>query len=136
MAEDDGDRRLSFSLPPISLPPLFPDRFTIRLPVPGFRSGRELSTGWTLLVVLAFDLFDAVLALTVAGPISGPVGGPIGLVRTAGGTLLAVTLASGVGLVYAWEFAAVLGGVGAVTAVPTLSLCLLWMLYREKAVTR
>lgn len=127
MADDDGDRRLSFSLPPISLPPLFPDRFTIRLPVPGFRSGRELSTGWTLLVVLGFDLFDAVLALTAAAPL----GGPVGLVRTAGGTLLAVTLASGVGLVYAWELVAVLGGIGAVTAVPTLSVCLLWTLSRK-----
>jgi hypothetical protein len=130
---EDGERRLSFSLPPIRLPPLFPDRFTVRLPVPGFRHGRELSSGWTLLVVFGFDVADALLALTV-----GSAGGfpAVGLVRALGGTAIGATVASWLGLLYAWEVAAVLVGAESLTVVPTLSILLLVSLYRKRTESR
>ena len=124
MAEDDDDRRFSMSLPPIRLPPLFPDRLRITLPVPGFRGGRELSSGWALVVVLGFDALDAVLATAGAGPVH--------LVRTVGGTAIAVTVGSWLGLLYLWEPLAVLLGPNWLTAFPTLSVVLLWALYREE----
>lgn len=124
MPEDDEDRRFSMSLPPIRLPPLFPDRLRITLPIPGFRGGRELSSGWALIVVLGFDVLDAVLATAGTGPVH--------LVRTVGGTAIAVTVGSWLGLLYLWELVAVLVGPGWLTLFPTLSVVLLWALYREK----
>ncbi len=124
MAEDDGDRRFSMSLPPIRLPPLFPDRLRITLPVPGFRGGRELSSGWALIVVLGFDVLDAVLATAGAGPVH--------IVRTVGGTGIAVTAGSWLGLPYLWELGAVLLGWGWLTAFPSLSVVLLWALYLDE----
>jgi len=122
MADDDGrDRRLSFSLPPITLPPLFPDRLRVRLPVPGFRGGRELSSGWAVVVALGFDLADALLATTGSGPVH--------LVRSIGGAAIAVILGSWLGLAYVWEVAAVLGGLAPLTMVPSLSMLLLGSLY-------
>lgn len=123
MADEDEDPRFSFSLPPIRLPPLFPDRLRITLPVPGFRGGRELSSGWAVVVVLGFDVLDAVLATAGAGPVH--------LVRTVGGTVIAMTVGSWLGLVYLWEPVAVLLGWTWLTAFPTLSVVLLWALYRE-----
>lgn len=109
----DDDRGIRFRLPPIRLPPLFPEELQIRLPAPGFRGGRRVSTGWVLIVCLGFDLFDLGLALMVAGPVD--------LVRTLGGTLIAVIVAETVGTLYLWEVIAVLGGVSHLTVAPTLT---------------
>lgn len=134
---DRDSRGFTFRLPPITLPPLFPDRLEVQLPVPGYRYARAVSSGWMLVVLLLFDLMDALLALTTTpatiGSVNGMVGavGPIdavGLVRTLGGAVIAVSVARGVGLLYLWELLAVIGGYGALTAFPTLVvLGVLWM---------
>lgn len=116
----------TFRLPPIRLPPLFPDSLRLRLPVPGFRRGRRVGTGWVLLVCLGFDLFDGVLALSVSGP--------VGLVRTVGGVALAFIVADWIGLLYAWEVAAVLLGHASLTVVPSLVGLLLVHLLRGQSV--
>lgn len=122
-APEERSRRISFHLPPIRLPPLFPDHLELRLPVPGFRYDHAVSTGWTLVVVLAFDVLDAVLALTVAGPVD--------LVRTVGGLAIGIVVARRIGGLYLWEVLAVLSGYGMVTAVPTLIVLTLVRLWRD-----
>lgn len=120
----DGFSGFSFSLPPIRLPPLFPDSIEIHLPVPGFRYAARLSSGWVLLVALGFDVADALLAAATAGPVA--------LLRTLGGALIAVTLARGFGLLYLWEVASVLLGYGSATVVPTLGvIVVLWLWLRS-----
>ena len=120
----DDDRGLTFRLPPLRLPPLFPDTLRIRLPAPGFRAGRELSTGWVLSVCLVFDLFDMALALTVSGPVD--------LVRTLGGALIAVIVAEAVGTLYLWEVLAVLAPVTHLTVAPTLTGVFLLRVFRGR----
>ncbi len=127
-ATSDRGPQFSFSLPPITLPPLFPDHLEIRLPVPGFRYASRLSSGRVLLVVLVFDLLDATLAL--AGGTAAV--GPVDWVRTLGGFVLGLIVARGVGLFYAWEVLAVLAGVTWVTVAPSLSgVLLLWLWWQK-----
>lgn len=114
----NGVGRFTFRLPPIRLPPLFPDVIHLGLPVPGFRGGRRVSSAWVLVVCLGFDLFDAGLALTASGPVD--------VVRTVGGTAIAVVVADWVGLLYLWEVVAVLFGFATVTVVPTLGALVLY----------
>lgn len=111
-ASERRDRGISFRLPPIRLPPMFPDRLQVVLPVPGYRHERSLSAGWVLLVSLLFDALDALLALTVSGPVD--------LARTGGGTMLALLMGGGFGVLYAWEVLAVLVGFPVATAAPSL----------------
>lgn len=114
-ARDSGDkssREFSFSLPPISLPPLFPETLEIRLPVPGYRTARTVSVGWTLVAILGYDVADALLALSGSWP--------VGLVRSVGGLLLGGMIAGPAGAIYVWEVLAVVLGAETVTAFPTL----------------
>lgn len=111
---DDSSRGITFRLPPIQLPPLFPDQLRIVLPLPGYRHGRSLSAGWVLVVALVFDALDATLALTATGPVD--------LVRTGGGTVLAVLATGWMGGLYVVELIAVILGVPAVTAFPSLAV--------------
>ena len=124
MPEDDRDRGFPFRLPPIRLPPLFPDRLRIVLPVPGYRHERSLSSGWILLVALLFDLLDAILALFTAGPVD--------LVRTVGGTFLSILVAGWAGAIYGWEVLAVAIGFPAFTAFPSLAVLVIVELLRAR----
>lgn len=111
-ADRSGSGHLPFSLPPIKLPPLFPETLEIRLPVPGYRTARTVSVGWTLVTILGFDVADALLAVSATGP--------VGLVRSIGGLLLAGMIAGPAGAIYLWEVLAVVVGAGTFTAFPTL----------------
>lgn len=127
-ASDSTGPRFSFSLPPITLPPLFPDHLEIRLPVPGFRYASRLSSVRVLAVVLVFDLLDAALAL--AGGTASV--GLVDWVRTLGGVVLSLVVARGVGLLYAWEVLAVLRGLPVFTVAPSLSgVLLLWLWWQN-----
>lgn len=119
-----GRSGISFSLPPITLPPLFPDHMEIRLPVPGFRYATRLSSGWVLLVALGFDVADALFVSATTGWVA--------LLRTLGGLLIAVSLARGVGLLYLWEVLAVLLGYASVTVAPTLGAIVGLWLWRSR----
>lgn len=119
----DGDRRtddrnrLSLRLPPFRLPEFFPPDFELHLPIPGAPSGRRVSARTVLVACLLFDLFDAILALTVGHPL-------VGGVRAFGGLALAGTVANVAGLAYGWELLAGLLGAPELTAFPSLTTLL------------
>lgn len=116
MTDRDDDSGLGFRLPPIRLPPFFPKDFEIAFPIPGKPRSAEVSTGVVFAACVFFDVADAVLALVA--------GDAIGAVRTVSGTFLASMVAGPLGVLYAWEFAAVLLGANWATAVPSLTLLL------------
>jgi hypothetical protein len=122
--EDDG---FSLSLPPLNLPPLFPEDFRILWPGGGDRPRGRVSLRTVAVAVLAFDLLDAFLALSVGAAGDAAL---VTAVRTVGGSVLAVTLLGPVGALYVWEPMASLLGFGALTALPTLSVLLLARLLR------
>lgn len=122
--ESAPSRGITFRLPPLRIPPLFPESLRLRLPVPGFRRSHRVGIGWVLLVCLGFDLFDAGLALSVSGPVD--------LVRTVGGFVIALIVADWIGLLYLWEVLAVLLGYSSLTVIPTLlGLVLLYVIRRR-----
>lgn len=113
----DDDTGLSLRLPPFWLPEFFPPDFELRLPIPGGPSGPRIGARTLLLACLAFDLVDAIIALTVGNTI-------VGAVRAVGGLTLAGTVANVLGLAYGWELLAVLVGASELTVFPTLTLLL------------
>ena len=120
----DGGGRLSFSLPPIRLPPLFPEDFRLLWPAPGEGPRRRVSKRAVLAALVCFDLADAALALAIDG---GAVTG----VRVVGGALVAATTFGTLGVAYVWEAVAALAGFGDITAVPTLTALFFARLLRE-----
>jgi hypothetical protein len=120
--EDDADRDrdedaggFSLSLPPITLPPLFPEDFRVLWPVSGDRPRTPVSARAVLAALAFFDVADAVLALADAG-------GALAAVRVASGAVVAGVAFGTLGVAYVWEAAAVLAGHGELTAVPTLTV--------------
>lgn len=97
MADDDERRSFPITLPPIRLPPLFPEgrppffpeRLSVVLPAPE----RVRGSGNPLLAAVALDVVDAVVVLALGG----------GLARVVLGTLLAGALAGPIGIAYALE---------------------------------
>lgn len=114
---------LSFRLPPIRLPEFFPPDFELRLPIPGGSHGGQVSARTVLVACIAFDAFDAVVALLVGSQL-------VGGARAVGGLALAATVAGVTGLAYGWELLAVLLGYPELTAVPSLTVLL--VLYARK----
>lgn len=117
--DDDASRDFSFSLPPIRLPPLFPERFRVLWPGGGGRPSARPSRVTAIAGLVAFDLADAALAVwaTDAPAVAGA--------RVLAGSLVAGAAFGLPGALYALEAAAVLGGVGLLTAFPTLTALLL-----------
>lgn len=115
--DEDDDGGLSLRLPPFRLPEFFPPDFELRFPIPGRRSGRSVDARTVLLACLAFDLVDAILALTVGSTV-------VGGVRAFGGLALAGSVANVLGLAYGWELLAVLLGAPELTVFPTLTVLL------------
>lgn len=120
--EDDDTVGFSLSLPPFSLPPLFPEDFRIVWPV-GDRPRGRVSRRTVAAVLACFDAVDAVLAATTDSA-------ALAAVRVVGGALVAATTFGTLGVVYVWEAAAVLAGFGELTAVPTLTALLVARLLR------
>lgn len=120
---DDEDRP-RFWLPPIRLPPFFPEDFELVFPLPGRRRGTRLGTGWVLVLAAVVDLFDVAVALTTSGPAL--------FAGTAVAFLLAVVFAGGYGLVAMWEVLAVLAGVPAATVVPSVLVLTLVRAWRGR----
>jgi hypothetical protein len=131
-ASDDGSglARLGFSLPPISLPEMhLPERIRLVVPIPDppekVSRPTRVRASWVLLAVTLADVLDA-LVVAWAGPTA------LVWVRAALGTLAAVVLVGGPGLLYAWELLVILGGFGLVSVAPTLTvLVLARMLFSE-----
>ncbi|SEW23108.1 hypothetical protein [Halobacterium jilantaiense] len=121
---DSDDRRFSFSLPPIRLPPMFPDRFRVLWPGGGNGPSTRASRLTAAAALVAFDLVDAALALTVDTQ-------AVAAARVLAGALVAAGAFGLPGLLYATEGAAVLGGVAELTVAPTLTLLLVVRLVRE-----
>jgi hypothetical protein len=119
---NDGNPGFSLELPPLNLPPLFPEDFRLRWPGGGDRPRGRVSRRIVVLAVLAFDLFDAILALSADAAVDAAV---VTAVRTVGGAVLAATLFGPLGLPYLWEPFAALVGCGQLTVLPTLSVLLL-----------
>lgn len=120
----DAGGRLSLSLPPIRLPPLFSENFRLLWPAPGEGPRRRVSKRAVLVALVVFDLADAALALTAdAGAVAG--------VRVVGGALVAATTFGALGTVYVWEAVAALAGFGEFTVVPTLTGLLVVRSLRE-----
>jgi len=121
---DDGDDRgLSFSLPPIRLPPMFPERFRVLWPGGGDGPSTRASRSTAAAALVAFDLVDAALALAVDAP-------AVAAARVVAGAVVAAGAFGLPGLLYAAEGAAVLGGVPELTVFPTLTLLLAVRLVR------
>lgn len=120
----DDDDGFSFELPPIRLPPLFPADVRVLWPGGGDRPRSRVGVRTVALACLAFDVLDALLALTVDAAL-------VTAARTVGGALLAGVLFGPFGVAYVWEPTAALLGVGELTVVPTLSLLLLARVLRE-----
>ncbi|MFB6112567.1 MAG: hypothetical protein ABEJ58_00525 [Halodesulfurarchaeum sp.] len=116
-------RQFTFTLPPFHLPPFFPDHLRVHLPLPGFRVENRISSGWLLVACLVFDIADAYMALVVAGPVD--------LVRTLGGTLIALVVVDRLGVVYLWELVGIARVSSPVTVAPTLSVLVLYRMIRE-----
>lgn len=121
---EDGDGGFSLRLPPIRLPPLFPEDFRVLWPSPGEKLHGRVTHRVVAVALVAFDLVDAALAVTVDSAVLAGV-------RVVGGALLAATTFGTAGVLYVWEAAAVLAGVGELTAVPTLTALLVAGLVRE-----
>jgi hypothetical protein len=121
--DDDQDRGFSFSLPPIRLPPMFPDSFRVLWPGGGDGPTTHASRRTAAVALVAFDLVDAVLALGVEAPV-------VDAARVVAGALVAASAFGLPGLVYAAEGAAVLAGAGELTVAPTLTLLLVVRLLR------
>jgi len=119
----DDDEGVSLSLPPIRLPPLFPDEFRVLWPGGGDGPRRRVSARLAAAVLVAFDLLDAVLALTVDAA-------AVTATRTVGGTLVAAATFGLLGVPYVLEPAAALLGFGWLTAFPTLTALLVVGLLR------
>lgn len=120
MPDDDGS---SLSLPPIRLPPLFPDEFRVLWPGGGDGPRRRVSLRLVAAALVAFDVLDAVLALTVdATLVTGA--------RTVGGSLVAAGTFGLLGVPYVLEVVAALLGFGWLTAFPTLTALLVVRLLR------
>ena len=115
--DENETGRLSFRLPPFRLPEFFPPEFELRFPIPGGHRGRRVGARTVLVACLAFDTFDAVLALLVGSQL-------VGGARAFGGLVLAATVADLVGLAYSWELLAVLLGYPELTAFPSLTVLL------------
>lgn len=111
MPEDDGDRS-RFRLPPIRLPPFFPEDFELVFPAAGRVSGARLGARGVLGLAVLLDVLDAVLALTASGPIL--------LARSFVGFVLAVVVAGPFGLLVVWEPVAVLLGYPGATVLPSV----------------
>jgi hypothetical protein len=120
---DSDDRGFSFSLPPLRLPPMFPDRFRVLWPGGGDGPSTRASRLTAAAALVAFDLVDAALALAVDAPV-------VAAARVVAGALVAAGAFGLPGLLYAAEGAAVLGGFPALTVFPTLTLLLLARLVR------
>ncbi|MDH5019291.1 hypothetical protein [Halobacterium rubrum] len=118
-AGDDASGDFSFSLPPIRLPPLFPERFRVLWPGGGSGPSTRPSRPAAIAGLVAFDLADAALAVwaTDAAVVAGA--------RVLAGSLVAGVAFGLPGALYALEAAAVLGGAGLLTVFPTLSALLL-----------
>ena len=116
-AQKRSNGRLSFRLPPFRLPEFFPPDFELRFPIPGIARKRRVSARTVLVACLAFDLFDAVVAILVTSPL-------VGGARAFGGLVLAASVVDAVGLVYSWELLAVLLGYPELTAFPSLTVLL------------
>lgn len=114
---DDTDEGFSLSLPPIRLPPFFPEDVRVLWPGAGERLRGRVSRRLAVAALVAFDLADAFLAATTD---SAVVAG----VRVVSGALVAATTFGTLGVAYAWEAGAVLLGVGDLTVLPTLTVSL------------
>lgn len=115
--EENETGGLSFRLPPFRLPEFFPPEFELSFPIPGSHPGRSVSARTVLVACLAFDAFDAVLALLVGSQL-------VGGARAFGGLVLAATVTDLLGLAYSWELLAVLFGYPELTVFPTLTVLL------------
>lgn len=116
--EENETGRLSLRLPPFQLPEFFPPEFELSFPIPGGHPGRRISAQTVLVVCLAFDAFDAVMALLVGSQL-------VGGARAIGGLTLAATVAGVTGLAYGWELLTVLLGYPELTAFPSLTALLI-----------
>lgn len=116
-ADTSGD--FSFSLPPIRLPPLFPEHFRVLWPGGGGGPSTRPSRVTAIAGLVAFDLADAALAVwaTDAAVVTGA--------RVLAGSLVAGAVFGLPGALYALEAAAMLGGAGLLTVFPTLTALLL-----------
>jgi len=117
------DRGFSFSLPPVRLPPMFPERFRVLWPGGGDGPTARASRLTAAVALVAFDLVDAALALAVDAP-------AVAAARVVAGALAAAGAFGLPGLLYAAEGAAVLGGHAELTVFPTLTLLLVVRLVR------
>jgi len=113
----------SFSLPPIRLPPMFPERFRVLWPGGGGGPSTRASRLTATAALVAFDVFDAVLALIVDAP-------AVAGARVVAGALVSAGAFGLPGLLYAAEGAMLLGGVPEWTVFPTLTLLLVVRLVR------
>ena len=116
---DDASGDFSLSLPPIRLPPLFPDRFRVLWPGGGGGPAALPSPLTATAGLAAFDLADAALAVWVHSPPA------VDGARVLAGSLVAGAAFGLPGALYVLEAAALLAGVGALTAFPTLTALLL-----------
>jgi hypothetical protein len=122
--DDASDSSFSFTLPPIRLPPFFPEDFRLLWPAAGEKLHGRVSRRVVLGALVAFDLLDAFLATTTD---SAVVAGA----RVVGGALVAATTFGTVGVAYVWEAGAVLVGGGEVTVLPTLTVLLIARALRD-----
>jgi hypothetical protein len=121
--QSDADAGFSFSLPPIRLPPLFPEDFRVLWPA-GDTPPHRVSKRTAAAALVAFDLVDAALALTVDSV-------AVTAARTVGGSLIAAGTFGLLGVPYVLEAVAALAGYGWLTVAPTLTLLLLVRAVRE-----
>lgn len=121
--DDSDDHGFSFSLPPIRLPPMFPDRFRVLWPGGGDGPSPRASRFSAAFALVAFDLVDAALALGVDVP-------AVAAARVVAGGLIAAGVFGLPGLLYAAEGAVLLAGVPELTVFPTLTVLLVVRLVR------
>ncbi|MFB6072478.1 MAG: hypothetical protein ABEJ88_05860 [Halobacterium sp.] len=123
MPDDDGG--FSLSLPPIRLPPLFPADFRVLWPGGGDGPRRRVAARTVVLALAAFDVADAVLAVTADAA-------AVTAVRTVGGALVAGATFGLFGLPYVLEPLAALLGYGTLTAFPSLTALLVARVLRAR----
>lgn len=114
---DDDSGGLSLKLPPVRLPAFFPEDFRVLWPGGGDDPRSRVSPRTVAFACVAFDVADAILALTVDAPL-------VAGVRTVGGALTAAGAFGLLGLPYLWEPVAALLGFGSLTAFPSLTALL------------